>query len=143
MQVVFFLGTIFLSIICNFVVPIYQVILLPYSYIGIMISGIGLIIILWTVLTLKKSHTTIEFYDIPSSLVIRGPFSISRNPMYIGGLILLLGISVVLGSLISFIFPPLVFLILHFYYLPIEEEKMQNQFGNEYLQYKNDVRRWI
>ncbi|MHA1673469.1 MAG: methyltransferase family protein [Promethearchaeota archaeon] len=143
MQIVFFFGATILLILLNFVFPIYKIILPPYSFIGILILGIGLTIILWTVVTMKKSHTTIEFYDIPSSLVITGPFSISRNPMYIGGVILLISISVFLGSLISFIFPPLVFLILHFYYLPIEEEKMQNLFGNEYIQYKNNVRRWI
>ena len=143
MQVIFFYISIALTVIFHFILPISTVIISPYTYIGLILIGIGLVYNFWAVFTLKKFETTYEFYDTPTTLVTSGPFSKSRNPIYLGGIVLMIGVSIFLGSLITFIFPPIVIIILHFYYIPIEEKKMEDLFGNDYLKYKKDVRRWI
>jgi protein-S-isoprenylcysteine O-methyltransferase Ste14 len=51
-----------------------------------------------------KSKTTVKPHEIPTSLEISGPFRISRHPMYLGMAAILLGVAIVLGSLLSFIF---------------------------------------
>jgi protein-S-isoprenylcysteine O-methyltransferase Ste14 len=61
----------------------------------------------------------------------------------LGGVILSLGIAVLLGSLITFVFPIVLLLILDQLYIPVEERKLEETFGKEYLEYKQRVRRWI
>lgn len=143
MQVIFFYSSIALTVIFHFILPITIVIISPFTYIGLILIGLGLVYNLWAVITLKKFETTYEFYNTPTYLVTSGPFSKTRNPIYLGGIVLMIGVSIFLGSLITFIFPPIVFIVLHFYYIPIEEKKMEDLFGNDYLKYKKDVRRWI
>ena len=72
-----------------------------------------------------------------------GPFRISRNPTYLSGVILLFGIAILLGSLITFAFPIALILILNGLYIPVEEAELEERFGTEYVEYKRKVRRWI
>ncbi|MGD8996491.1 MAG: isoprenylcysteine carboxylmethyltransferase family protein [Anaerolineae bacterium] len=76
-------------------------------------------------------------------LVVTGPFRISRNPVYLSGVVVSLGIATLLGSLITFLFPVLLFLVLNTWYVPNEESRLHRVFGDEYLEYKQRVRRWI
>lgn len=93
--------------------------------------------------SLRNSRTVLEFKYTPTRLVATGPFQISRNPIYLGGIIVLLGIAILLGSLVTFLFPLLLFLILDLVYVPIEEREMEALFGTEYIDYKRKVRRWL
>jgi protein-S-isoprenylcysteine O-methyltransferase Ste14 len=56
---------------------------------------------------------------------------------------MLLGLAILMGSLIGFIFPILLVIILLLFYIPVEEDKMEAIFSEEYLKYKNNVRRWF
>jgi protein-S-isoprenylcysteine O-methyltransferase Ste14 len=57
--------------------------------------------------------------------------------------ILSLGVAILLGSLITFVFPIALLVILDRYYIPFEEKRLEETFGAEYLEYKQKVRRWI
>jgi protein-S-isoprenylcysteine O-methyltransferase Ste14 len=72
-----------------------------------------------------------------------GPFSISRNPLYLGGIVIFFGMAL----LINFLWPLLALIISAilcqtFLILP-EEKYLEEKFGEEYLVYKSTVRRWI
>lgn len=131
------------AILCHFTVPIKILIPIPYIYFGVVIIILGLALNVRSVHHLKKNKTTAEYFEKPSALVKDGPFRYSRNPIYLSGLTISLGLAVLLGSLIVFIFPVMLFLIMNFHYLPDEEERLSKMFGDEYLAYKNNVRRWI
>jgi protein-S-isoprenylcysteine O-methyltransferase Ste14 len=130
-------------IILHFFQPILQIIQFPYSLSGIILIIIGLVINGQGSMLLSRNKTTFKPHENPSLLIVKGPFRYSRNPIYLGGLILVLGIVVLLGSLIVFVLPVLVFLIMEFHFIPVEEEKMEEVFGKKYLDYKTRVRRWI
>ena len=72
-----------------------------------------------------------------------GLFAYSRNPIYLGFTIALIGVAIVLGNLfaldglLAFIFAT------NFWYIPFEEVAMENQFREDYLAYKKKVRRWL
>ncbi len=132
-----------LSFGLHFLFPILILIVFPYTLFGFILILFGLIINVWSVRELKRNMTTIDFNKTTTKLVIEGPFSMSRNPIYLSGVILSLGIAILLGSLISFIFPVTLFLILNNYYIPSEELKLEKTFGFEYKKYKKHVRRWI
>jgi protein-S-isoprenylcysteine O-methyltransferase Ste14 len=132
-----------LAIGLHFILPIKRIIHSPYTYLGLIIILFGVALNLWSARLLKNKSATIDFYEAPAGLVIDGPFRISRNPLYLGGVILSLGIAVLLGSLITFVFPIGLLLILDQLYIPVEERRLEETFGKEYLEYKQKVRRWI
>lgn len=132
-----------LAIGLHFILPIKRVIHSPYTYLGLILISLGVVLNVWSVGTLKGKNTTIDFHGTPQRLVTDGPFHISRNPAYLGGIILSLGVAVLLGSLITFVFPIVLVLILDKLYIPSEEKSLEELFSEEYLKYKRRVRRWI
>lgn len=78
-----------------------------------------------------------------SALVTTGPFRFTRNPMYLGAVLAMGGLSFLLGTYIAPIAAILFFLFLNFISIPYEEEKMERQFGDAFRDYKKRVRRWV
>ena len=113
--------------------------------VGLVIMGIGFCIDLLALtqfLKLKTSFDPTKPHKA-STVVTHGLYKYSRNPMYLGLLIVLLGWGLFLGNLASlaclFIFVPL---ITHLQVLP-EERILKEKFGDDYERYKSNVRRWI
>ena len=79
----------------------------------------------------------------PTKLVKERYFRVSRNPMYLGSLIFIAGISLLLPSFIGFASILLFYLAINFLCIPPEEKLMEKTFGSEYLDYKKNVRKWI
>lgn len=120
-----------------------------YSYnnntISLFLLILGLTVFILAVKAFNRQKTTVNPLDPKqaSSLVSSGIFKYSRNPMYLGMLIILLAISfkfnLVGGIVISLFF---YIFITKFQILP-EEEAMNELFGDEFIEYSNRTRRWI
>lgn len=132
-----------ISIFLHFTFPIMRIIYYPYNLLGIGVIVVGLFIMIWGVKAFQKLETPLIPGEKPKKVVIKGPFTFSRNPMYLGFVIFLLGIAILLGSIIAFISPIGFFLIIHFFFIPFEEKLMEKTFGKKYIEYKKSVRRWI
>ena len=78
-----------------------------------------------------------------TKLVTRGPFRYTRNPMYLGLVMMALGFALYFGTLPFYIVPVLLFLLCNFSFVPFEEAKMLRQFGDQYTDYLRRVRRWV
>jgi protein-S-isoprenylcysteine O-methyltransferase Ste14 len=132
-----------LPLLCHYLIPIRTVIHPPYSYFGafLMLSGLGLA--MWAAKVFREAGTGFQLEGGGSVLVTSGPFGFSRNPMYLGLVIWLLGFAVLLGSIVVFIFPVLVFLLAQFLLIPIEERRMEQTFCEQFIEYKQRVRRWV
>ena len=76
-------------------------------------------------------------------LVTRGPFSFTRNPMYLAMVIATLGIAFWVGAWPMFLAPLAVFATTNWVHIPFEEASMRRQFGAEFDAYVSRVRRWI
>jgi protein-S-isoprenylcysteine O-methyltransferase Ste14 len=113
----------------------------------IIVSGIFFLLSGWLALTsfreLLKNKTPFDPSKPTVVIVQDGPFRISRNPMYLSLLILLLGVAVLTGSFWMFLAVPLLIYILIIGVVKQEEEYLERNFGNEYLSYKAKVRRWL
>lgn len=91
----------------------------------------------------ERVGTNIKTFDDPDRLVRDGAFSWTRNPMYLGFVLALLGVAVIVGSLVSLL-GPLAFLIAaDRWYIPFEERRMMAKFGGDYVRYQREVRRWL
>ena len=105
----------------------------------------GLIIILSAIILFKKYQTTITPLN-PSNatkLITDGIYKFSRNPMYLGLLLVLLGISIILNLTGGIFLIPLFILYLNLFQVIPEENAMVDLFKDEFLEYKKNVRRWI
>ena len=105
----------------------------------------GLIIILSAIILFKKYQTTITPLN-PSNatkLITDGIYKFSRNPMYLGLLLVLFGISIILNPIGGLFLIPLFILYLNLFHIMPEENAMVDLFKGEFLEYKANVRRWI
>ena len=106
---------------------------------------IGLIIILSAIILFKKYQTTITPLN-PSNatkLITDGIYKFSRNPMYLGLLFVLFGISIILNPTGGLFLIPLFILYLNIFQIVPEENAMVDLFKDEFLEYRKNVRRWI
>ena len=108
-----------------------------------LVSGIAVIV--FAIKSFKDYKTTINPLkpETASSLVTNGVFKYTRNPMYLGLLLILIYLSLIFnvvgGCLVSLGF---IIYITKFQIIP-EEVAMEKLFGNQFLEYKQHVRRWI
>jgi protein-S-isoprenylcysteine O-methyltransferase Ste14 len=87
--------------------------------------------------------TEIHTFKKPRQLVTHGLFRHSRNPIYVGFVCILWGLSMLLGSLSTFIVVLAFVIITDRWYIPFEEKNMEEVFDKAYKQYKKEVRRWL
>lgn len=112
---------------------IFSIILLV---IGFLFGGIAAIIF-------NRRRTTLNPLRRPTSLITNGPYRFSRNPMYLGMFLMLLGLSFYFGSLASMAVSILFLMMMDYTVVPFEERSMENYFGKDFTKYKQKVRRWI
>ena len=139
----YFIVILLLMVIAHFIFPIKKIIHSPYSYLGIVLIVFGIVLNLWADALFKKKETTVKPYLNPKVLETSGPFRISRHPMYLGMAAILLGSAIILGSLITFVFPVLFVILMETMFIPFEEKNLERIFGKKVLDYKNKVGRWI
>jgi protein-S-isoprenylcysteine O-methyltransferase Ste14 len=81
--------------------------------------------------------------ESPDKLLVSGPYSFSRNPMYVGWTLIYLGIAFVVNSvwITAMLVPVTAFT--HFFDVRMEERMLGEQFGDDYLKYQRRVRRYL
>ncbi|MCU0631347.1 MAG: isoprenylcysteine carboxylmethyltransferase family protein [Methanolinea sp.] len=132
-----------LPLLLHYLILIRIVIPPPYSYLGAIVMLLGIWLMMWAASVFRKTGTGFQLERGGSALVTSGPFQFSRNPMYLGILIWLIGFAILLGSLVVCVIPVIIFLLAEFILIPIEERRMEERFGEEYREYKGRVRRWF
>ena len=118
----------------------------PYQVgVAAILVALGIIIDLVSIAAFRRAKTTVTPLapEKASQLVVTGLYRISRNPMYLGLLLILTGAMVWLGSGANvFILVSFVAYITAFQIKP-EEERLERIFGPQYQAYKRRVRRWL
>lgn len=92
-----------------------------------------------------KRSTTVNPHkpDNAKVLVNDGIYSLSRNPMYLALLLVLIAWVIYLGNMLSLLILPLFVWYMNSYQIEPEEESMARKFGVEYEAYRERVRRWV
>jgi protein-S-isoprenylcysteine O-methyltransferase Ste14 len=110
---------------------------------GIVVTGFGIALALWAVGLFARRRTTIVPHGVASTLVVRGPYRRTRNPMYVSLLIIYVGVTVWTGTWIAFTLVGLPLLVLERVIIPMEEAQLGARFGGSYATYRDRVRRWF
>lgn len=110
---------------------------------GFFVAAVGIITILLAANLFQKANTPLKPFKKPEKLVTTGIYRFTRNPMYLGMVIILTGLGIFLGSLSAFLVIPLFIWAIHTNFILHEEQLLLNTFGKDYADYLSRVRRWI
>ena len=117
---------------------------------GEILKGAGIVAlvvaILFTALAireLRKSNTTIKAHRSASHLVSGGPYALSRNPIYLGMIVALLGLGLIAGNAWLILSAVLCGFAVQKLAIEREEAHLEHRFGKAWRDYRKRVRRWI
>ncbi len=140
---VYFTACILLCLLPYWLLPTFSIITFPWNLCGafLIMGGFDL---LYLSLRQFKKHGAPERYDEEmKTLVPDGPYRFSRNPQFLSGVFILLGLSIILGNAISFLSAALFILLMEIVFIRSEERRLHAKFGQSYAEYKKRVRRWM
>ena len=140
---VWFLFSIMLMVGFHWWLPVKQLIEPPVTYGGIVALVIGILMVVACASIFRQKGTTIKPFEESSYLVDEGLFRYSRNPIYLGMVVFLLGLWLFLGSLSPLVVIPVFVGLIQAKFIKAEEKMLEEKFGEEYREYKVRVRRWI
>jgi protein-S-isoprenylcysteine O-methyltransferase Ste14 len=127
----------------HFVLPITQVIPGLWRLIGLLPLAGGIGLNLMADRALHQANSTVKPYEASTTLITTGVFQMSRHPMYLGFVLILIGLAVLLGSLIPYLVIPIFAILMDRIFIQTEERMLKEQFGQTWFTYTARVRRWI
>jgi protein-S-isoprenylcysteine O-methyltransferase Ste14 len=139
----FLFSTIVIMIALHLLLPGSQIIRAPWRYLGLIPFVLGNVLNALADQAFKQHETTVKPFAESTYLVTYGVFRLSRNPMYLGFVLILVGIAVLLGSLTPWIGVIVFPFLMQYRFIRIEETMLEARFGSTWLEYKQRVRRWF
>jgi protein-S-isoprenylcysteine O-methyltransferase Ste14 len=115
----------------------------PWPYLGALPILMGVLIATQGSRLFSQAGTNIIPFTESSTLVTSGVFSVSRNPMYTGMVLALAGTALIMNGLIGWLVVIAFTALIRGVFIHTEEMLMEQTFGQDYLAYKANVRRWI
>lgn len=140
--VLFFFCLIFMGLL-RWLWPVRIIFPFPFNLLGIVPILAGLLIGFWGVWQFRKSRANIKPFTQPDVFVIEGPYRFTRNPMYLGVVLMLLGAWVLMGAVTPIVGVVIFAVTANQWYIPVEERMLQDRFGPNFDAYCSKVRRWI
>ena len=124
--------------VLRFGLPFHLGLALGFGIAGVAVAGAG-------VVSFRRAGTTVNPLkpDAVSVLVVSGVYRITRNPMYLGMLLVLLGWAIYLGNIVAFLFLPSFAAYMNRFQIIPEEKMLATMFGADFIAYRNSVRRWL
>lgn len=126
------------------IIPVSLGLEIEIPYWGIAIISIpSMYIILAVMVIFRKRKTGLEPWSTTTAIVTSGPFRFSRNPIYVAFFIIPIGIAIKINSIWPLIMIGPIALTVYHIAIKKEEAYLEAKFGQEYVDYKSRVRRWI
>jgi protein-S-isoprenylcysteine O-methyltransferase Ste14 len=111
--------------------------------VGVLLVAAGGTLIVWFGRTMQRAGTPIRPTERVVALVTDGPFTLSRNPAYLGMAAIYTGLALVLNLLTSLLALPVVLWAVTHFVIEREEPYLEQRFGEAYRNYQARVRRWL
>ena len=115
----------------------------PHQLLGLLAVAAGVGLLSYAAALFGARATTKDPHGEPTAFITDAPYTFTRNPMYLGLAAALLGFALFFGSPAMLIAPLLFYLAIDRMQIPREEAAMERLFGEQYLDYKRRVRRWL
>ena len=140
---VYFLAALMALAGLHFLLPELRWLERPATYAGGLFVLVGLILAVVSSELFRRSGTTIKPFEPSTALVTSGPFRLSRNPMYLGMVLVLLGCAMLVGTVWPLPVIPLFIWLITSRFIVHEEQMMEQVFGDDYRAYRRRTRRWM
>jgi protein-S-isoprenylcysteine O-methyltransferase Ste14 len=127
----------------HFILPLGNPVGMPWRLLGLVPLVLGGVLNLVADSSFKRHETTVKPFRESRILVTSGVFRISRHPMYLGFVLILLGIAVLLGSLSPYLVVIGFAIFLEMVFIREEERMLEEQFRQQWNNYRARVRKWI
>lgn len=114
------------------------------AWLGLLMAVLGGLLYFWCAWHFAVTgHGTPNPLDPPRAVVARGPYRFVRNPMYLGGLLVLVGEAFLYETNSLFLYALGIWLVWHLLVVLYEEPRLEAAFGETYRRYKQVVPRWL
>ena len=127
----------------NFLLPVAKIIPTLWNLSGLIFLVSGITLNLIADRAFQRVGTTVKPYQESSNLVTSGVFQLSRNPMYLGMVLILIGVAVLLRSLSPLLIVIPFAILIDQIYIRVEEQMLTEKFGTKWQAYKQQTRRWL
>lgn len=129
--------------ILHFLFPVIQIIPYPWNILGCIPLLLGILLNLVADKAFNRNHTTVKPFEESTTLITTGVFRFSRHPMYLGMVLILVGIAMLLESLLPFLVIPVFAVLMDVLFIRNEEHMLAHKFGAAWQGYQAKVRRWL
>ena len=127
----------------HFVFPAAKVIPFPWNLSGIVPFAAGVLMNILADRAFKIHKTTVKPFEESEALITSGIYRLSRHPMYLGFVLILIGIAIFMGSLTPYSVVVVLAILMEVVFIRVEERMLEKNFGKTWLKYKAEVRKWI
>jgi len=127
----------------HFLFPVKRIIPFPWDLFGVLPLALGAALNIIADKAFRAAKTTVKPFQASAALITDGVYRISRHPMYLGFVLMLLGLAILLGSLTPFLVVPVFAVVMDRVFIVVEERMLAEKFGQAWLDYKAEVRRWV
>ena len=140
---VYFVGTLLLMVFLHRYLPIRRLAEWPVTGAGLALVAAGLLLAFGTARAFPRAGTTVRPFEESTVLLQHGPYRFSRNPIYLGLVLITVGVALRMGTASPWlpIFPFIA--VLEYRFVRMEERMLDATFGEAYRQYRGRVRRWL
>jgi protein-S-isoprenylcysteine O-methyltransferase Ste14 len=134
---------IIVMVVIHFLFPVKRIIPFPWDLFGLLPLALGAALNIIADQAFRAAKTTVKPFQESTALITDGVYRISRHPMYLGFVLILLGLTILLGSLTPFLIVPVFAVVMDRVFIVVEERMLAEKFGQAWLDYKVEVRRWV
>ncbi len=140
---ILYVGAMILGVILNFFFAITFLPAVLAWTMGVLLIVVGILLIVSAFRALIKVNTPLD-PGLPTTSVVKGgAYRISRNPIYLSFTLIYLGVAFTFNLLWALVLLVAVLILIDRGQIPREEKYLEGKFGEEYLMYKETVRRWF
>jgi protein-S-isoprenylcysteine O-methyltransferase Ste14 len=127
----------------HFLFPVKPIIPFPRDLLGLLPLALGIALNVVADQSFRAAKTTVKPFQESAALITDGVYRISRHPMYLGFVLILLGLAILLGSLFPLLIVPVFAVVMDRVFIVVEERMLGEKFGQAWLDYKGRTRRWL
>ncbi len=133
----YLLIAIFAVVILHFALPVAAIVPFPWNLLGVIPLILGVVINLNADQPFQKANTTVSPFEVSTAWITSGMYCFTRNPMYLGFVLILL------GSLTPYMVVFAFAVLMDRIYINMEEQTLSRAFGSAWQEYKSRTRRWL
>ena len=116
---------------------------LPAGWIGAIVFVVSLALFGWAIVTITKAGSTVPTNLPTTTIVESGPYRFTRNPIYLGMFVGLIGLAIAFNDLWLLVMLVPFALVIRYGVVAREEAYLERKFGDVYRGYRSRVRRWL